>query len=312
MKGLRLPSNVTRGFGKAKLTLSEHSSDITMVIGVITLVGSIAEAIHGTFKFMEHLKTYESNLEKINKVQKAQEAGQGDEELMSIDIKAAKREAALELAKGGVKSYWPTAVLGVGSVVSFGASVGLMKAKYLRTSAVLATTIADKTFLENAVRDKYGEEELRNLQTEMPDEKEINAHVDESTGKVVEEPKSPVYHSIFAKFFDEANPNWTKSPEDNRMFLQQKEQMANWYLENRGYLFLNDVYASLGIPKTKAGEICGWIWNPDGGIHQVSFGIFRKDSEAARAFVNGFERSILLEFNCERTPIIGDLPMEDQ
>ena len=132
MKGLRLPATITRGFGKVKLSASEHSSDIAAVVGFITLAGSIASAIHGTFKFMEHLKTYESNLEKIDRVEKAQQAGQGDAELMAIDVKAAKREAKIELVKGGVKSYWMTAAFGVGSAVSFGAAVGFMKAKYLR------------------------------------------------------------------------------------------------------------------------------------------------------------------------------------
>ena len=311
MKGLHLPSKITRSFNLTKLKVVDKAPEIYVFVGDVALVGAIISAIRGTFKFVEHLKTYESNLEKIQRIEDAQKAGHGDEELRSIDIKAARREARIELFKGGVKSYALTALFGFGSAASNAAALGLMKGKYLTTASVLATTVADKTFLEDAVREKYGEDELRALQTECPDPKEITAHVDEKTGEVVEESKGSTYHSIFAKFFDEANPNWVKSAEENRNFLYKAEEMANYLLEGRGYFYLNDVYAILGIPKTKAGELYGWVWDPN-KVHQISFGIFREDSRAAREFVNGFERSILLEFNCDKEPIVGRLPMADK
>jgi hypothetical protein len=56
----------------------------------------------------------------------------------------------------------------------------------------------------------------------------------------------------------------------------------------------------LGIPRTSAGQIVGWIYNEKNpvGDNFVDFGIYR-GSESARRFVNGEERTILLDFNVD-------------
>ena len=76
-------------------------------------------------------------------------------------------------------------------------------------------------------------------------------------------------------------------------------------MKSRGYLYLNDVYEMLGIPKTKEGHVVGWIYdeNDPDNDNFVDFGIYdvwtpnEKLNESRRDFVNGFERNILLDFN---------------
>ena len=311
MKWPKLPTSVTRGFNRVKLAAGEKSPEIAGVIGVISIVGSIATAIRGTIKFVESFHEYEEELEKIERLEERKAAGTTDKELLAIDLGKARTAAKVKLVKSGVKCYLPTVIFGATGIGAFEIAAGIWKGRAITYAGVASTALADKAFLENGVREKYGEEALRSLLTEKVDG-DIVAHVDEKTGEVVEEsgPKYE-YHSQFSKFFDEASPHWVKNAEDNRFFLQKKEEMANWLLEQKGFLKLNEVYTSLGIPNTKAGEIYGWIWKP-GKLHQVSFGIFDVGSLAARNFVNGFERSILLDFNCEKEPIIGRLPLDDK
>lgn len=52
------------------------------------------------------------------------------------------------------------------------------------------------------------------------------------------------------------------------------------------------------MERTKAGSVIGWIMNK-GGDNFVDFGMFDGSSESVRAFVNGLERSILLDFNVD-------------
>ena len=104
--------------------------------------------------------------------------------------------------------------------------------------------------------------------------------------------------SPYAKFFDELNPNWTKDPSANLFFLKAQEQFANDKFQAQGYLFLNDVYDSLGIPRTSFGQLVGWF-KGNGGDEYIDFGIFDGDNESKRAFVNGYERSVLLDFNVD-------------
>ena len=90
------------------------------------------------------------------------------------------------------------------------------------------------------------------------------------------------------------------------MYLRQQENYANERLKRQGSLVLNDIFESLGIPKTKEGNIIGWVYdekNPErNGVklhNHIDFGIFDINKEANRNFVNGYERSIWLDFNAD-------------
>ena len=87
----------------------------------------------------------------------------------------------------------------------------------------------------------------------------------------------------------------------NLVFLKAQQQYANDLLRAKGRLFLNDVYDMLGIEKTKAGQIVGWVYDPENpnGDNFVDFGIYDMSKERVRAFVNGYEATILLDFNVD-------------
>jgi len=57
------------------------------------------------------------------------------------------------------------------------------------------------------------------------------------------------------------------------------------------------VYDTLGIPRSPAGQVVGWVVGHGDGY--VDFGIGKHDGTMAQAFVNGDERSILLDFNVD-------------
>ena len=101
--------------------------------------------------------------------------------------------------------------------------------------------------------------------------------------------------SEYARWFDECSINWINDAEQNRMFLTCQENYANELLRAKGCLFLNDVYNMLGIARTKAGQVAGWIYSED-DKDQVSFGIY---SDVNRDFVNGRSANALLDFNVE-------------
>ena len=57
----------------------------------------------------------------------------------------------------------------------------------------------------------------------------------------------------------------------------------------------------LAIPRTKAGQVVGWIYDEKHPIGDsfVDFGIIDINDERKRAFMNGYERNILLDFNVD-------------
>ena len=62
----------------------------------------------------------------------------------------------------------------------------------------------------------------------------------------------------------------------NLMFLRRQQDAATDRLKANGYLFLNDVYDMLGIQRTKAGQIVGWVYDEKNpiGDNYVDFGIY--------------------------------------
>lgn len=104
--------------------------------------------------------------------------------------------------------------------------------------------------------------------------------------------------SIYARFFNSSCADWCKDAEMNLHFLRLQEQRATEVLMSRGYLFLNDVYDMLGIPRSKSGQVVGWVYDKDNpvGDNFVDFAIY---NERNADFVNGYERTALLDFNVD-------------
>lgn len=106
--------------------------------------------------------------------------------------------------------------------------------------------------------------------------------------------------SQYARMFNDGCTKWTKDPEYNLMILESIQQYANDVLRAKGYIFLNDVYDMLGFPKTKTGDIVGWIYdekNPHGD-NFIDFGLYDRSIQCGD-FVNGYSKNILLDFNVD-------------
>lgn len=104
--------------------------------------------------------------------------------------------------------------------------------------------------------------------------------------------------SMYARFFDESCAGWSNDSNVNLVYLRQQQNYANNLLKSRGHLFLNDVYNLLGIPKTKEGQVVGWVYDVDNpmGDNYVDFDIY---AERNQGFVNGYKKSVLLDFNVD-------------
>lgn len=72
-----------------------------------------------------------------------------------------------------------------------------------------------------------------------------------------------IVHSMYARFFDEFNEHFSRNKEYDEDYIKAIERYANKVLEERGYIFLNQVYELLGLPKTVAGQVVGWFYGDD-------------------------------------------------
>ena len=205
-----------------------------------------------------------------------------------------------------IKLYGPAIVLGAMSITSMLASNNILRKRNVALAAAYATV--DKGFKEyrSRVIERFGKDMDRefkyNIKAKEIEETTKDAKGKEKTTKKTIEVADVNEYSDYARFFDELCSGWKRDAEYNLMFIKHQQNYANEKLQKQGYLFLNDVYDMLGIPKTKAGQIVGWIYDeahPDIYDNFVDFGIYDLYNERARDFVNGREKSILLDFNVD-------------
>lgn len=294
--------------GKVTFWGREHSPELLLAMGGLSMIGSVITACRGTLKFQKVIEKHNERLDKLKLIEEKQANGTAGENA-DIDVKQYRKSVYLDTIWQGAKCYGPTLLLMIGGFACFMASNGIIKGRYISMAAAYAGVLKDKEHLEEEIVKEFGEDKLSELKGEKASSDIFETAED---GEVKEVEGEKVTYSTYAKFFDESNPNWEKNPESNRTFLQIKQNWANHRLQTRGYLFLNEVYEMLEMEKTQAGQIMGWVYYKDpakakemGSANFVDFGIFNKDSVAARNFVNGTERSILLDFNVDKKPVLG-------
>ena len=56
--------------------------------------------------------------------------------------------------------------------------------------------------------------------------------------------------------------------------LRSVTKMAQDKLTIKGYLFINDIYDMLGIERTPAGQVMGWIYGKDDPVPTIDFGVY--------------------------------------
>lgn len=294
-------NKATRTFHMTGLKLKKHSPEILAVAGVVGIVTSTVMACKATTKVSTVLDKAKQDIEVIHTVAETK-----PEEYTAED---SKKDLAIVYAQTGVelvKLYGPAVVLGTLSITSMLASNNILRKRNVALAAAYSTV--DKGFKEyrGRVVERFGEamdKELRyNLKAKEIEEVVVNEDGTESVVKktinVIDDPNG---YSEFARFFDDSCPGWEEDPHFRLMFLKNQQNYANDKLQTQGYLFLNDVYEMLGFPKTKAGQMVGWIYDEvmPIGDNFVDFGIFNANKVAAREFVNGYEPVILLDFNID-------------
>ena len=205
-----------------------------------------------------------------------------------------------------IKLYGPSVALGILSITSILVGHKVLRKRNLALAA--AYTAIDKSFknYRSNVVERFGKELDRELKYNIKSKEVEEIVVDEKTGeeKVVKKTidvVDPSEYSDYARFFEDGCTGWSKDPEFNLMFLKNQQSYANDLLKTRGHLFLNEVYDLLGIPRTKAGNVVGWIYDEEHpvGDNFVDFGIYDINKPKNRDFVNGYERTILLDFNVD-------------
>lgn len=311
MKTNKFIGSVSKTLHRAGFQLQKKSPEILVGVGIIGAVVSTVLACKATTKAG---KVIDEAKETIDTIREAEESGvtNAGETYSKDDYKKDLAVAYIQTGVKFAKLYGPAVVLGVASATSILASHNIVKKRNVAIAAAYAAM--DKSFKDyrGRVLERFGEQvekELRyGIKAQEIEETVTDGKSKEKTVKktvdVAEAGWDPSKYSPYAKVFDEGHRDWLKDPEQNLFYLKALQAQANDMLKSRGHLFLNEVYDMLGFKRTTAGASVGWIYDEKHpvGDNFIDFGLLEVRRPAVVDFVNGYERSIILDFN-----VVGDI-----
>ncbi|ADD80960.1 gp069 [Rhodococcus phage ReqiPepy6] len=266
------------------LKLQKNSPTLLFGAGVVGVVGTVVLASRATLKVSDIVDEASTTLEKINNIEEE-----------NYTPEHAVKDKAVVYTKTAIdvsKLYAPALILGVVSVSCLAGSHNILT----RRNAALGAAYAgmEKAFKEyrGRVIDEIGVEKEARIYQPVEEVEAINSEGKKTKVAV----PTGVGGSPYKKIFDNSNKNWNQQTEFNVLFIQAQQNYANDLLHANGYLFLNDVYDMLGIARTKAGQIVGWI--SDGkGDNFVDFGLFT--THEGMRFTTGEQSAVWLDFNVD-------------
>ena len=283
-----IPNSLIGKIGRKTLILKKNSPTIFFVAGIAGVATSTVLACRSTLKLSETLDEMKKNIQvdmDLLEVHRIENELPDSTRYGHVAYVYSKESFKL------VKLYAPAIILGTASI---GALAGSHITLVRRNTALMAAYAAVQKAYDDyrdRVRDELGSERELDIYHAAKNELVQNKDGEINESKVVD----PNKYSPYAKFFDEFSRHWNRDPELNRLYVQCQQNFANNLLNARGHVFLNEAYDMLGIDRSKAGAVVGWVKGGDGDNY-IDFGIFEAFNSP---FVNGFEQSILLDFNVD-------------
>lgn len=272
-----------------------HSPQLLLIGGIATVAASTVLACKATLKAKDEYETLKGELKYI-KLEMAE----------SPEKEVTKTQAVATIAHSlNIASFYtPSVIIFVVGVAMLSRGHGVLSE---RNAGLLAayklTDDAFKKYRKRLVNELGDDVDTYIRASNGSNQKELEVVFKDDEGSLqpfeltVEEAHMvDIGASQYARFFDDSSPQWRNNNEYNVFFLKGQQTYANVMLRTRGHLFLNEVYDMMGLKRTSAGAVVGWVDNGNGDS-VVDFGVFK---DYNKDFVNGWDdAAILLDFNVD-------------
>lgn len=299
---IKIPANVSRAICRSGFKIKKASPEILLGTGIVGGIVATVMACKATTKASDILDKAKTDIETIHYVASDEQfKDEYDEEDLKKDLTIAYVKTGVDL----VKTYAPSVIVGAVSIGCVLAGHNIIRQRNIALTAAFSTVLKDFKDYRGRLVERFGEDldkELR-FNIKAKEIEEVVTHEDGTTEvvKSIVNVADPNTNSDYTFFFDESCLGHTKDPETNFLIVKSIQEQMNMKLKIDGIVLLNDVREAFGLPKTRAGMVVGWLYNEKDptGDNFIDLGIFNQDSERARAFVNGFERNLLIDPNVD-------------
>jgi hypothetical protein len=285
-----VPKSASRAAHRTLLKLNASSPTILVVAGVVGLGATAVMAAKATRKIDPVLDQHKQARGEIGYVRGSQDK-LGQKQIMRLYM-----DTGWELTK----IYGPTILVGTTSAVAVLGGHRIIRGRQIATMAAYSGLLEQFNGYRKRVAQTLGDEMEQSIYEGAHGEyKEDPDHKGEY--KLTPQYSSELEQSYLRPWFDETNPNFTRDPLSNYLFLKGVQSHMNRLLDVRGHVFLNDALDALGMPRCREGAIAGWVHNSKTGDNWVDFGFMTGNDPHTVAFRNQVERTVRLNFNIDGT-----------
>ena len=276
-------------FNAIKLIFQKNLPEIMVGIGITGTVVATGLACKATLSIEEELDHIQESSTEIKNT--PDDMIDKPKELTKVYAKGAARIAKL---------YAPAAIIGAASIGSIIYGHDILRKRNLAMAACYELVDQSYKSYRSRVAEKFGDEVEKELCYGLTKEDiEYTETAEDGTEKTRKKKGAVVdtgsAGSPYSVRFNEGCINWKNNAERNLYFLRMMQSEANDMLNARGHLFLNEVYDLLGFPRTKDGQLVGWIR----GGNDVDFGIYTVFGKENNDFTNGYSPTCILDFNVD-------------
>lgn len=290
-----IPAKVTTRVAREVLRVRKNSPVLMFSAGMVGAVTATVLACRATLKVEEVIAEAEKDRAKMDEAT-VRFPEKYTEENRAEDDRYLKVKIAVSIAK----LYAPA--IGVG-VVSVGLLTGAHVVLSKRNAGLTAAYVAlDRGFREYRARvvGELGEDKDREFLYGVTEKEIVEEGEHGHEVKTIKRNGLVKGKSIYAKLYDESNKHWSPHPWDNKTFIQVQQSWLNDKLRANGYVMLNDAYEALGLDKTSAGAVVGWVRNTRTGDGYIDFGLDDKSDAAISDFmINRDNNGVWLDFNVD-------------
>lgn len=274
-------------FNVAKIKLKTNSPWILVGVGVVSTIAGVIVACKETRKVDDILEDHKARLDEIherNEVPLVNPVNE-DTEVSVVDTKQIRKETTRAYIKTGAdfaKLYAPAIGLVALGIGSFLTSNKILNKRYFGALALYNSEAAAfrnyrKRVIEAEGVDKDVEYRLGKAQKKTIERLTVNENGDEVKEKtqvsIIDPDGTVVGLSECAVMFGRGCDQWDPNEYYNRTFLKGQEDILNIMLHDEGVVTLNDALGAIGVQKTDAGLILGWL---NDGETEVVFDIHER------------------------------------
>lgn len=321
--GLAIFNSLSKLVSSVGYQTKKHLPEILIASGIVGGTAATVFACVATVKSLDVVEETKEDLEAISK-----KVEDPKEEYTEEEASKDKKKVYMKSAGKIALNYAPAAGLYVASTISILGGAGILNKRNAVLASSLAATIGEFDEYRKKLREKFGEDgeridkELRfgtktlELKEKVTDDDGKTKTIKKKVDSVDDETDFDGYRRLF----DPRNPYWDKDQTYNEVFLSARQAMFNDKLRAHGYVFLNEVLEELGYQKTHAGQVVGWVFDPNNPNidNYIDFGItpveiIRKDGTNDYKVVENGNRTsgFLLDFNVDGS-VLNRAPFPDQ